>query len=140
MDNKSTIVLFVSVFALLGLFLGIGASFDVPARHLALTVDKSEYSQGEEIVFTATNQGNVRLLFSYSSLQLYVENIDTGEVHHIIQGQIFNYLEPGESERISWNYKRDGELGPGNYAGKISAAAAGGLPVIRAEAKFTITK
>lgn len=139
MVSRSTIVVFVAAFTLLGLFLGIGAAFDTPSGHLALTVEKSEYSRGEEILFTATNQGNLRLVFSYSSLQLYVANVDTGENHHVIQGQIFNYLEPGESEMITWNYKRDGELGPGNYVGKISTAAAGGHPVIRVEARFTVT-
>jgi hypothetical protein len=135
---SSSIVIIILVFAALGLLLGFADSVrpGMSGKILTLTTDKMEYAQHDQITFTATNHGSVRLLFSYASLQLHLTNLDTDERHNVISGQVFNYLEPGESKTLVWN-QRDGDLEPGNYVARISTAAAGGS-VIRTEVNFVI--
>lgn len=135
---SSSIVIIVLVFAAFGLLLGLADSVrsSMSGKVLTLTTDKMEYAQRDQITFTATNHGSVKLLFSYASLQLHLLNLDTGERHDVISGQVFNYLEPGESKTLVWNHQRDGDLEPGNYIARISTAAGGS--VIRAEVNFVI--
>lgn len=140
MAAKSTIVLLIIVFSILGLLLGLAQTLqddDIAIHVLKLETDKQEYRVGEKVTFTATNTGSARLLFASGSMQLHLENLDTNTRYRVISGQVFNSLEPGHSKTLIWNENRDGELEPGHYVARIQTSPAGGI-YVRVQAFFSI--
>ena len=132
---RSTIVIFVLTFALLGLLLGYSSSYS-NGNVLVLSTNKPEYKIDETVVFTARNLGNERLVFPDSALGITIQNIDTGTAYTLIASQAITYLEVGEAKQITWSEGEEG-AGPGSYIASIDAAS--GYPSIRAEVKFKIT-
>jgi hypothetical protein len=132
---RSTIVIFVLTFALLGLLLGYSSSYS-NGNVWVLSTDKPEYKTGGTVVFTARNLGNERLAFPDSALGIRIQNIDTGTAYSLIASQAITYLEVGEAKQITWSEGGEGAE-PGNYFASIDTA--GGYPSVRAEAKFKIT-
>jgi hypothetical protein len=131
---RSTIVIFVLTFAVLGLLLGYAASYNEASEAiLQLTTDKPEYSS-EVVTFTAKNTGSETLVFPDSALGISITNLDSGDSFSIIAAQVLTPIEPGESRQVVW---RDAATaGAGNYAATITTA--GGFPVVSAEVKFKI--
>jgi hypothetical protein len=136
----SAILIIVPVFVVLGLLLGFADQAQKETgTGLTLVTDKKEYSQGETVVFVATNHGDRKLLFAYGSLQLTLNNLDTDKSYDVISGQVFDSLEQGKSKTIVWNEKRDGRLEPGSYIAAIKTTQAGGYPVITAQTDFKVS-
>lgn len=132
---RSTIVLFVLAFALLGILLGYSSSYS-NGNVLVVSTDKPEYKTGETVVFTARNLGSQQLAFPDSALGIRIQKIDTGTVYSLIASQAITYLEVGETKQISWSEGGEGAE-PGNYIASIDTAA--GYHSVRAEVKFKIT-
>lgn len=140
MADKSTLVIFVIVFSILGLLLTLAQTLqnnDIAIHVLKLETDEPEYRVGDKVTFTATNTGSSRLLFAYGSMQLHLENLDTNTKYRVISGQVFNSLEPGQSKTVVWNESRDGKLEPGHYIARIQTSPAGGI-FVRVETFFRI--
>ena len=139
MVGRGTIVIFILVFSILGILLGFAETLqsDTVIHALTLETDKPEYRVGDKVTFTATNTGDSSLLFNYGSLQLNLENLDTHRKYHVISGQVFNRLEPGQSKTIVWNENRDGKLEPGYFVAKIQTSAASGN-IIRVQTYFSV--
>ncbi len=137
---RSAILIIVLVFVLLGLLLGFADHVQkATGTGLTLVTDKREYSQGEKVVFVATNHGDRKLLFGYGSLQLTLNNLDTDKSYEVISPQVYSSLEQGQSKTIVWNEKRDGTLEPGSYIAAIKTIQAGGYPVITAQTDFKVS-
>jgi hypothetical protein len=132
---RSTIVIFVLTFALLGLLLGYSSSYS-DGNVLVLSTDRAEYKIGETVVFTARNLGNEGLVFPDSALGITIQNINTGTAYGLIASQSITYLEVGEAKQITWSEGGEGAE-PGNYVTSIDTAS--GYPSVRAEVKFKIT-
>jgi hypothetical protein len=132
---RSTIVIFVLTFAVLGLLLGYAASYNEASESiLQLTTNKPEYSSGEVVTFTAKNTGSETLVFPDSALGISIMNLDSGDSYSIIAAQVLTPIEPGESRQVVW--QDAATAGAGNYAATITTA--GGFPVVSAEVKFKI--
>ena len=132
-------VVFVSIFVVLGLLLGYAASFDAPvgiggARSLQLTTDKAEYSIGETVTFTARNLGSETLVFPDSALGISIRNLDTGEQYGVIAAQVLTSIDGGESLHVTW---QESEASAGNYVASIRTAG-GTFPAADAETNFRI--
>jgi hypothetical protein len=133
---RSTIVIFVLTFAVLGLLLGYAASYSKASEKvLQLTTDKPEYSSGEVVTFTAKNTGSETLVFPDSALGISIMNLDTGDSFSIIAAQILTPIEPGESRQIEW--QDAATAGAGKYTATISTA--GGFPAVSAEVNFKLS-
>jgi hypothetical protein len=134
---RSTVVLIVLTFVVLGLLLGYAASYDAAtnARVLQLTTDKPEYNRGETVTFTARNLGSERLVFPDSALGIEIKNIDTGTSYSIIAAQVLMAIDLGQSRQIVWQDAADAEAG--TYLASIRTAG-GSSPSAAAEVEFRI--
>jgi hypothetical protein len=130
---RSTVVIFVLTFAVLGLLLGYAAS-NAGNEVLQLATDKPEYSRDEAVTFTATNTGSETLVFPDSALGISIRNLDSGDSYGIIAAQVLTPVEAGESKQIVWQEAAEAEVG--NYTATITTA--GGSPIVSAEVKFAI--
>lgn len=131
---RSTVVIFVLTFAVLGLLLGYATSNAGNGKLLQLATDKPEYSRGEAVTFIATSTGSEALVFPDSALGISIRNLDSGDSYGIIAAQVLTPLQAGESKQIVWQEAAEAEVG--NYTATITTA--GGSPIVSAEVKFTI--
>jgi hypothetical protein len=137
---RSTVVLFVLTFAVLGLLLGYAASYPAKGKQneskmLQFTTDKTDYGKGDIVTFTAKNLGSEKLLFPDSALGISIKNIDNGKIYGIIAAQVLTSIEAGQSKQITWQDAKNADVG--NYIATIHTAG-GSSPIAAAEVKFKI--
>lgn len=141
-EMRSSVVLLILTFAVLGILLGFSSANhgNSPQKAgnytgLELNPDKQDYKEGEQVTFTVQNSGSENLVFPDFGLGLSITDTNTGQTFSPVSVQVITSLGSGDSKQLPWP---DSKGAPsGNYTASIHTAS-GYSPIAIAQARFTI--
>lgn len=109
---------------------------------LEITTDKKTYKPGEIITITVRNNGKQPLAFPDAALGLKIENLDTGERFGLMAAQVLTTVEPGQSQKIEWDQKRNigNQVTEGSFNAAVTTAPGERFSNISAGTEFQIRK